>query len=104
MTVSTTRPAASRMICPIARRRVASGVTSISGHESTEFAHPPHGNGFSQPTKTPVRAVGSRVLRLFSRSNSRSAGRLAGQILFEPVDMIVAVDNGGVPGPGPAQT
>src|SRR5688500_6879522 len=33
----------------------------------------------------------------FGDSNARSAGRLAGQILFEPVDMVVAVDNARLP-------
>src|SRR6266478_8697915 len=91
---STRKPAASNRICPIARRRVASGVTAISRHVAGKFKRFPRGRKApSQEKPTSAKLVPADAAFLGS---GRSTGRLAGQILFQPVDMIVAVDNVGL--------
>src|ERR1700730_3660918 len=103
MTVSPTRPAASSRIWPSARRRVASNVTAISRMQRRNSSGPPDGKAF--PTHQNA-CFGNwfpgrrKVLRAPKR---RSAGGLARKILFEPVDVVVAIDNGGVAHQRPEQ-
>src|SRR5665213_3628089 len=98
---STRNTAASSRICHIARRRVASSVTSVG---PKEIRQSPRG---IVPGNAPNVCRDKWFLRLSDSSaqaaRSRSGGRLAGQILFEPVDVIVAVDDGGFPNQGPEQ-
>src|SRR6478752_5129315 len=93
MIVSTTRPAPSNRICPIARRRLTSGVTSISRHAAMEFRR------FQRVPPAQQNACSDNWFRrtmAFLDEAGRTAG-LAGQVLFEPVDMIVAIDDVGLP-------
>src|SRR4051794_18308178 len=100
MTVSTTRPAASSRTCPMARRRAASGVTTNSRAEVRNSA-PPGGTSASGAKRAGRRLV-PKVGRNFRREG-RLARRLARQILFEPMDMVVAIDDGWFPDQRPEQ-
>src|ERR1700730_12206068 len=101
MTVSTTRHAASSRIWPSARRRVASNVTAISRMQRRNSSGPPDGK--SSPTHQNA-CFGNWFpgrLNVLRAPKRRSAGGLARKILFEPVDVVVAIDNGGVGPPAP---
>src|SRR6202035_5648861 len=91
---NTKNPAASSRIWPIERRRTSSGVTTISHHKRTEFKSSP---GQERFPKRPERQCGQLVpgARLILEGARRSAGGLTGQILLEPMDVVVAVDNVG---------
>src|SRR5581483_3013901 len=83
--VSTMRPAANSRICQNARRRCPSAVTTISLDRSWNSKCP---LGTAPPSKTRWGPTGSLWQRLFRRWF-----RLAGEILFQPMDVVVAVDD-----------
>ena len=91
MATNTKNPADNSRICQIARRLRASDVTMISPDQANELQAPSQALAITN-------AVGTgkfpRVTELF-----RGFTRLAGEILLEPVDMIVAVDDVGLPDP-----
>src|SRR5258707_1319910 len=93
ITVSTTRPAAISRIWPIASRCAASGVTAVMDKRM----HIPR---WELPNFAKRWLGGLVPLVPIGRS---ADGRLAGQILLEPVDMVVAVDDPGLPHQRPEQ-
>src|SRR6266478_6593229 len=99
MKVNTKRPAASSRIWPIARRRVASSVTSVS---RPEIQLPPGGERFPAAKRRFGRMVPCGGHCFGSRKKDSRRG-VTGQILFEPVDMIVAVDDAGLADQSPEQ-
>src|SRR5664279_1927300 len=94
MATNTKNPAASSRIWPSERRRTSSGVTTISRHKRTEFKSSP---GQERFPRRPERQCGQLVpgRPTFLGGARRSAGDLAGQILLEPMDVVIAVDNVG---------
>src|SRR5712664_4446579 len=102
MMVSTTRPAASSRICPIARRRLASGVTTISRHEATEIHAVPEPGKASPAERNTCFGNWFQPAMPFQDERLAAAG-LAGQVLLEPMDMVVAIDNAGLPDQCPEQ-
>src|SRR5580693_9683182 len=101
---NTKNPAASSRIWLIERRRTSSGVTiisRISRHKRTEFKSSPDRTGF--PSDQNASADNwFRDVRAISGGARHSCG-LAGQILLEPMDVVIAVDDVGLADQGPKQ-
>src|SRR6516225_12220658 len=98
MATSTKNPADSSRTCPIARQRLASGVAANWPRE--KIRQTPRR---LESEITPARAKGARVpqggvprCHDADWQTAGSAGLLAGQILLEPVDVVVAVDDRGL--------
>ena len=86
----------------MARRRAASAVTTISRHKITEIKQSPRVGTASPPDPN------ARLGRWFQPDLALFWGLrlrfgLAGQILFEPMDVVIALDNVGFPDQGPKQ-